>query len=402
MTLARDLADLLMELSLALGHQSAYPPGHPMLLAAAERLTHTLAVVLDSRETLTLGIARRQLVIDGVATDPRNALLGNLAQRLHRHRVAAARFERGIAGSEAAAMLRALSTDPRKDGPVGLLPEEERRWPHVQLYPARYGKLELRDGDGEADESPGVRLWLDLTRAALPLDGEAGTAGSNHPVVLAAAINRHGRDVTYDETVIRYLLQVADEVAVGESVEQAWLRRRLSRLIAALEPNALRRLLEVCGGSSGRRKFMLDASQTLAADAVVKLVQAAAATSERSISDSLMLLMGKFAQHSESAAPEAAAAADSALRENVERLVSDWDLEDPNPEAYSSVLHQMVRAGPREGPGIEFTLEPEQIVQIGLELDETGPRVHAAVERLVAEGRARVLSDLLEQAPHAG
>lgn len=201
-------------------------------------------------------------------------------------------------------------------------------------------------------------------------------------------------------------MRVAEEVAVGETVEQAWLRRRLSRLIASLEPTALERLLQVGGSEPYSRRFVLAASQTLAADAVVKVVQAAGESSNHNISDSLMLLLGKLAQHAESDAQEVAAAADSALRENVGRLVSDWDLEDPNPEAYASVLQHMVRhtSGPSQGTGPvpDFDLDPGQVLQIGLEVGEMGPRVHAAAERLVATGRTRLLTDLLAGAAKAG
>jgi hypothetical protein len=402
--LARDIADLLMEFSLALGHQSAYPQGHPMLLAAAERLSHTLGAVLAGRETLTLGIARRQFVINGVATDPRSEFLGKLAQRFHRHRIAAVRFDRGITHGEIGALLLRLSADPRREpGPLGLQPEDSRRWAHAQLFPARYEGLELRSDDdpvASEDGPPGVQLWLELARAALPDASGNESRSISNPAVLAAVINRHIRDATYDETVIGYLLQMADEAAVGESVEQAWLRRRLSRLISALEPAALQRLLEMSGTGLQRRKFVLDASQTLAADAVVKVVEAAAEASQGAISDNLMMLLGKLAHHAESAVPEVATAAEAALRENVGQLVSDWNLEDPNPEAYSSVLQQMSRTAPMQGSEtVEFVLEPEQMLQIGLEIGETGPRVLAAAERLVAEGRTGRLTELLDQAP---
>jgi hypothetical protein len=153
-TLARDLSDLLVELSLALGHQSAYPEGHPILVTAAERLTHALAGVLARRSTLTLGIAKRQFVLDGVATDPGNGLLGNLAQRFHRHRVAALRFDRGITQGEISSLLAALGTDPRRDpGPLGLQPESARTWSNAEIYPAQYSRLErgpalARAGEG--------------------------------------------------------------------------------------------------------------------------------------------------------------------------------------------------------------------------------------------------------------
>jgi hypothetical protein len=411
-TLARDLSDLLVEFSLALGHQSAYPEGHPLLVTAAERLTHALEGVLARRSALTLGIARRQFVIDGVVTDPGNGLLGNLAQRFHRHRVAAFRFDRGITRAEIMNVLSALGTDPRREpGPLGLQPEEVRRWAHAELYPAQYNRLELSEdpaseseGQTEAQE---IQLWLELARAALPEGTETDLAGSSHPGVLAAAINRRAREVSYDQTVVSYLMRVAEEVAVGETVEQAWLRRRLSRLIASLDPAALKRLLQVGGSEPYRQRFVLAASQTLAADAVLKVVQAAGESSTRNISDSLMLLLGKLAQHAESDEKQVAAAADNALRENVGRLVSGWDLGDPNPEEYASVLQHMVRNTGARSPlsravPPDFDLDPEQVLRIGLEVGETGPRVHAAAEGLVAAGRTRLLTDLLAEAAQAG
>jgi hypothetical protein len=402
--LARDLSDLLMEISLALGHQSAYPDGHPMLITGAERLTHTLGAVLASRDTLTLGIASRQFVINGVTTDPRSEFLAKLAQRFHRHRIAAVRFDRGITHHEVAALLGALSTDPRKQpGPLGLQPEVARRWEHAQMFPARYEGLEIRkdaDAPSDGESSPAVQLWLEMAHAALPeaTGNEAGNSGN--PAVLAAAINQHGRDATYDETVIGYLLQMAEEVAVGESAEQTWLRRRLSSLISALDPAALQRMMEMTGTDLQRRKFVLDASETLAADAVLKVVEAAAGASRGTISHNLMLLMGKLAHHAQAEAPQVASAAGAALRDNVSQLVAGWTLEDPNPAAYGSVLHQMAQTAPAEVINrLEFDLSTEATLQIGLEIGESGPRVIAAGEQLLAENRTRLLIDLLEGAP---
>jgi len=402
--LARDIADLLMEFSLALGHQSAYPQDHPMLRSAAERLSHTLGAVLAGRETLTLGIAKRQFIINGVATDPRSEFLAKLAQRFHRHRIAALRLDRGITHDEIGALLQRLSADPRREpGPLGLQPEDVRRWTHAQLYPARYEGLELRsDADPTASEDgpPGVQLWLEMTRGALQNASENGAESTSNPAVLAAAINRHAHDPTYHETVVGYLLQITEELAVGESVEQAWLRRRLSRLISALEPAVLQRLLEMSGTGLQRRRFVLDASQTLAADAVVKVVEAAAEGSERAISHNLMLLLSKMAHHADAGLGEVATAAEAALRENVSQLISNWNLEDPNPEAYSSVLQQMAHRAPAQSSNAtEFVLDPEEILQIALEIGETGPRVQAAAERLIGEGKARKLAELLDQAP---
>src|SRR5947207_9881877 len=70
-TLSRDLADFLIELSIALHKHSMYPEGHPSLAPAAAGLTRRAALLLEDRATISLGVARNQLVIEGVATDPK-------------------------------------------------------------------------------------------------------------------------------------------------------------------------------------------------------------------------------------------------------------------------------------------------------------------------------------------
>ncbi|MGH7536966.1 MAG: hypothetical protein ACREMG_15520, partial [Gemmatimonadales bacterium] len=107
--LSRDLADFLVEFSIVLHKRAMYPPGHPHLQESAERFVTRLESLLQPREALAIGVARHQLIIAGVATDPRNALLSDLARRLHRHRIATARFTRGVTLGEIDDLLAALS-----------------------------------------------------------------------------------------------------------------------------------------------------------------------------------------------------------------------------------------------------------------------------------------------------
>ena len=78
-TLSRDLADFLIELSIALHKHAMYPEGHPSLAPAAAGLTRRAALLLEDRATISLGVARNQLVIEGVATDPKHPVLRELA-----------------------------------------------------------------------------------------------------------------------------------------------------------------------------------------------------------------------------------------------------------------------------------------------------------------------------------
>src|SRR5260370_36578561 len=114
--LSRELADFLIELSIALHKHAMYPEGHPSLAPAAASVTRRAERLFETRATLALGVARQQLVIEGVATDPKNPLLAELAGRLHRHHLGAVTFPRGLRVSEDVAVLKTPSVEPDRSG----------------------------------------------------------------------------------------------------------------------------------------------------------------------------------------------------------------------------------------------------------------------------------------------
>src|SRR5512139_3778471 len=123
--LSRELADFLIELSIALHKHSMYPEGHPSLEPAVVGVTRRAEHLFEGRNSLALGVARNQLVIEGVATDPRNPLLAELAGRLHRHHLGAVTFQRGVRVNEVVELLRTLAVDAERTGaPIGLRPAE--------------------------------------------------------------------------------------------------------------------------------------------------------------------------------------------------------------------------------------------------------------------------------------
>ena len=67
--LPQDHADLLIQLAVAVHKNAIYPGTHPLLVAAVDSLTRRLAAFLEQTPTLSIGVARRQLIIEGIATD---------------------------------------------------------------------------------------------------------------------------------------------------------------------------------------------------------------------------------------------------------------------------------------------------------------------------------------------
>src|SRR5437867_6233238 len=405
-TLSRDLADFLIELSIALHKHAMYPEGHPSLAPAAAGVTRRAGSLLNDRATVSLGVARNQLVIEGVATDPKHPVLRELAGRLHRHHLGAITFRRGVDEGEVAEALRTLAVEAERTGqPLGLGPRERlAAWPHVQLHALTYERLELTDETGRSPAGEGdaraAQLWVGLARAALATAPEDTRPPSTEPAVIAQAIDQHPKaEATgYDQVIVGYLLQIAAELKTAGSTEAAALRRRTSRLIRTLKPETLQRLVRMGGDFAQRRQFVSDAADGMAVDAVLDILKAAAESSQEAISHSLVRLLSKLAVHAEAGAAPVRPQADAALREQVQRLLAGWTLPDPTPGAYGAALQRMARAAPAgAAPRTDHHLtEPDRLVAMALEIGTMGPRLHAAVDRVVAEGRLAQLLDALE------
>ncbi|HKW41493.1 MAG TPA: hypothetical protein VJN39_09595, partial [Gemmatimonadales bacterium] len=405
-TLSRELADFLIELSIALHKHAMYPEGHPSLGPAAAGVTRRAALLLEDRATLSLGVARQQLVIEGVATDPKHPVLGELAGRLHRHHLGAVTFRRGVEEAEVASVLKTLAVDADRSGnPLGLgSPDRLRAWSHVQLHPLTYDRLELVDDAAAATErgARAAQLWVGLARAALRT--QAAGDHATEPAVIARAIDEHPRTdaAAYDQVIVGYLLQIASELKTVGSAEAVALRRRTSRLIRALRPETLRRLVAMGGDFVQRRNFVYDSTDGMAVDAVLEIVQAAADSSQQSISHSLVRMLAKLAAHAETGSEQIRPQADAALRDQVRRLLDGWTLADPNPDAYGAALQRMSRAAPpmlardRGHP-----TEPDRLLAMALEVDTVSQQVLDAAARVVEDGRLGRLLDALAEVPES-
>lgn len=410
--LSRELSEFLIELSIALHKHSMYPDGHPSLAPAAGGVVRRAARLLQDRPTVSLGVARDQLVIEGVATDPKHPVLSELAGRLHRHHLAAITFSRGLGVAEVLDALRVLAQEADRSGqPLGLGPKAQlEAWEHIRLHSLSYDRLEMLnergekgpEGDPMTDERVrGARLWVGLARAALAGQIKEDEDPPSTPAVIAQAIDAHARGEAYDQVIVGYLLQIAEELKTAGGAEALELRRRTSRLLAGMREETLKRLLDMGGDAAQRRKFAFDAASGMAVDAVLEVVKAVSESTENSVSHSLMRMLSKMAAHAEQGAPMARPLADVALRDQVKALLSGWNLEDPNPTGYGGALRRMSRAAPMFAVAADqqHPLEPERVVQMSLEVDAVGPNVWRACAQLVDTGRLSQLLDLLENVP---
>jgi hypothetical protein len=411
-TLSRPFSDLLVELSIALHKFMMYPQGHPSLGPAAASVVRRAERIMEDRATIAFGVARHQLIIEGVATDPGQPVLRRLADGLNKHHLGAITLSRGVTPGEIAEALRELGADLNTIVPIGLRsPNELPSWPHIRLHPLAFDRLMLMPDAPVAarrsiDDSRAVDLWIGLATAAMTKDN----ASSNdepvptEPAAIARAIDEHEHAEAYDQVIVGYLQQIARELKSASGVEASALRRRTGRLIAALNADTLRRLVEMGGDLGQRREFVLDAVHGMAVDSVLGIVQAAADASGQTISQGLVRMFSKLAQHAGTGAAPGRELANVALREQVDRLVRGWELDDPTPAEYSRLLHHVATEASTSRARTERDADsddrnPLRIAQLSLEVGTPGIPLDRAIDRAVAEGRVSVVLDLLGSAP---
>jgi hypothetical protein len=401
--LPRDVAVFLPLLGIALHKISAYPDKHPLLGNAIEAVSGHLRAVLVNRPFLLLGVARSQLLVEGLATDPDNPVLRELASRVHRHQIGAIKFTPGVTQPEVTDMLKLLSGDPRGQ-PLGTrLAEFDDRWEHIRLFPPAYDRLELTpDGaqrlgeQSRSVDSSVARLWLGLAAAAIAKEGAPDL--HTDPRAIARALNEHLHDREQAKRVVSILLGLSRELRLSHGGEAAILKERLSTLLNHISPETLKELATLGADLAQRRKLVVDAAMVLPAGAVLTLLRSVSDASEQAIPHAMVRLLTKLAFQAEKGIPAIREEADLALREGVRQLVDRWSLDDPNPAPYARILERLSRhptPGGTQAPESQ-PAEAIRLVQISLETDTVGDAVWSALEELVREGRAAEIVAMVE------
>jgi len=413
-TLSRELSDFLVELSIAMQKYAIYPATHPLVVAAVDDVMKKVALLLVDRAALSIGIARRQLIIEGVGTDPNHPLLKELSGRLHKQHLGAMKFSQDLTREELGDALATIAVDAGRNAePLGNRADElSEKWANVRLYPLNYDRLQLlyegRDTEGDerinrnAGSSKAAQLWVGMARAAMMLDGDTVLDEEKmNPLVVAEAIDKRQTEEAYDQVIVGYLLQIADELKKqGGTPEAIELQKRISDLVRQLSPESLRKLLQMGGDAGQRRQFLLNASQGMTVEAVLDLVQASATDGRQTISHSMMRLFSKLSKYAENETdPMRKANAEASVREHMSKLISEWNLDDPNPTAYGKVLHQMSRTKRAQMSSEYIECEPERILQMGFELSTSGPRFELALDAVLNSAHLEAVLNMLDNAP---
>ena len=403
-TLGKELADFLIEFSIGVHRYSMYPSDHPSLGPAAGNVMARLTRLLEERPDLSLGVAHRQLVIDGLATEQKHPVLSDLANRLHDNHIGAITFTMELRRESLEGLFEALAaTAEDDDDAIGLRPAAEiPSWPGLKIFPVGYEDLTLDQDGVPTTDGQVLQLWLGLARAAV-----AGTSGESDladeteldPSQIADKLRGH-KERAYDEVIVSYLLQIADKLADGDPASQP-LRDKISELVGALDRPTLERILRMGGDAQRRRQIVRHAFEGVGGTAALKILETAAATTGQEISVLMVRMLTKLSFHADLRAGERSPQAASVVSDTIDELMDGWGLEDPNPEGYVRILDELSRATPYltpTGTGLAAKNSSLSLIQMSIEIDAYGDMIDQALDELLSKGGLTLIPGLLEGA----
>ncbi len=397
------LIRFLTRFSIALHKHATYPPGHPTLVSADSAVAQALDGMFQERATRQLGVARRELVIDGQPIESSNAIVSELAERLHRREIGGLELRRGVTPEELADVLQEMSADPqvfrqRLHGEGDPLPT----WPHVQVAPHAFRRLALasgREGSGEEDTSGAERLWASLAAAALDRAVGEGSTDAD-PGAVASHLNTFVKGQTSGRQVAEMLVRLGRHARGAGHAERVAVEGKLRSLVSGLSKETLSWLFE--GQSQeDRRALLTDAVDALPVDTGVELLQAAATSGNQNISHFMLRLLKKLANQADSEG-ETGFQGDVALRDAAREMIDTWTLDDPTPAQHTRLLEEVSRFEHSKLDGsAPLTGEGRRLMQIALETDASGDHVLEAAELMIESRQLAELLDLMAGATDA-
>jgi hypothetical protein len=391
-SLPPDLSAFLTQLSVTLHKYRAYPAGHPMRSDARDAILSQLAYALDARPALRIAVARRHLLVDDVASDPAQPVLGELAERLHRRQIGALVLKRGVSAADLEATLERLNADPRRLDPETVT-QAEQIGDCVELIPLSYAHLMMGGDQGAPSTESTDELWAELARLTAAPASAIGGGGAR---AMAAALLASKGDRSSRTAVVKTLERFGRASVRETGARGIAARRALREMLDGIPREELVSLLNLDLARPGAIGQLIEAAEWLPLSALTDLVESAASASGQTVSHFLLRLLRKLGNRSE-AIPESDAEVDHGTRESIQSLLQGWNLADPNPDVHTRLLEELSRRdqGSALPAGAALT-EPERIVRMGLEVGVAGPLILEAVDCMLESGQLGLLLGLVE------
>lgn len=106
------LSNLIYQLNIVRRQVGAYPPGHQVILDAADRTLKILANLKPTTSQITIGIARDRLMLGAMPLDPKNPVYREYARALFSHGIVALTIHPDLSAKELCNLCRLIASKP--------------------------------------------------------------------------------------------------------------------------------------------------------------------------------------------------------------------------------------------------------------------------------------------------
>lgn len=401
---------MLMRFAGTLNRRRAYAASHPIVTAAEEQLLEAIHVAMLGQSTMSVGIARNELIINGELWEARNGTARELANRLHRRGVGSMAIERGLTLEQLRESLNWLVEEP---GGANDIPPNSGA---LHITRTAYDLLVLDDAIRDA-QSAIASLWRTLAEvtgvvadrsaepvlaeeyAGLPMmfdDAPTGDHGFDTDAILEA-LHESLDDPDVARRAAVALLELTNQGAATTPEGRELIGDQLLALLERMGKASLAPIVKGLLDRAKQHEFVAQVVNVLPVGEAVTWLEAAASASEEQISHQMLRLMSKLATVADERRDPAT---EGAFRDAARELVTNWTLPDPNPAAHAALLDRIAgfergertTTSARNGHG-RSVIESSRLVQMALELDVIGDDTTAAVEALVSAGHGRMLME---------
>ena len=389
------LHEALTDLAAAVQRRAIYPAGHPVLRGAVNGVWERVSACLAETGSLDLGIGGRRFVHAGTESDATHPLIGDLAARLSAHHVGGVRLSSGVSADQLGEFIDAIARSPDAPDAPRFDQGDDQRWSHIEVRAIAFDRLGLIDDLEAPPERSSAAAWRALASTAfVEGDRDAVDAAVVSPAAIAAALlerteGQNARVEQFEE----FLHSLGGSDRSDDGVDRA------VAVIESLGRAGLARVFEVLG-EVRTQQLIRGAVDQLPVGAAVDLVQGASDARARVVSSSLMRMLQKVGDVAR--AGRANRKGDRLLQLAIRRLLHEWTLESPNPLPYDEALVTLSSPQVRGVDRRRDAVEPERLVDLALEVGDTGAAVDAALSRLVMRDGLAVTMGFLAAFPASG
>lgn len=403
----RLLSNFIYEFNIARRHVTAYPDNHPIINTTLSKVTTMLKQLLESREDITLGIAKDALLIGDSYLDKNNPVYRDLARLFFGHGLAAVTFSKRLGVAELLGFFKII-TQKREDidktgGFLSSIAKSDIQG--IQVTPINYSAFlateeeTIQGGEQILLEKQSALIWDNFVRNLLKgAIADDSSTSFNHsmldPEIVSDIFNKRyeltssqeQRKLSYEHSISEFLKNID---ANERGVQNEELLLRLSAYINKLSPELRKQFLNSAFSTLANHR-------KLAAPVLSKVSQEAILDALKDLSDrnaklpqTMLDLIGRLSRNldgnSNPLSSQLHTIVDEELKEKMATIFKEEAPENFIPENYLKALK---------------TIIAENTISVS-EMDEIASLRDSLTGHNVEEQISHIILDMINNSPDA-